>query len=98
VQRQLLPLVVELQVGEGNVADYSVDSVFRQLGVAETLDADIGIRVNRPGDPPGYAVQLDADESHPFPRLAHKIADAATWFHYKGVCGNSKAGNRFMDG
>ena len=41
VQRQLLPVIVELEVGEGHVADHRVDAVLGQLGVAEVLDADV---------------------------------------------------------
>ena len=41
VQGELLPLVVELEVGERHVADDGVDAVLGQLGVAEILDADV---------------------------------------------------------
>ena len=66
VQRQLLPAVVELDVGEGHVADHGVDAVRGQSRVAEVLDADVadrdgGARAMRPE----MLVQFDADEPHP---------------------------------
>ncbi len=42
------PLIVELEVGERHVADHRVDAVFGQLGVAETLDADVLVRGGAP--------------------------------------------------
>ena len=55
VQRQLLPVVIELEVGERHVADDGVDAAFGQLGVAEILDADVLVGVQRLGDAAGDA-------------------------------------------
>ena len=49
VQRQLLPVIIELQVGERDVADHGVDAVLGQPGVAEVLDADVVARDAAPG-------------------------------------------------
>ena len=64
VQGQLLAVIVELEVGEGHVADHGVDAVLGQLGVAEILDADVVVGVERPGDAAGDGIQFDADEAH----------------------------------
>ena len=53
----LWPPIFELDVGEGHVADHRVDAALGQLRVAEILDADVGLRVERPGDAAGDAVQ-----------------------------------------
>ena len=66
VQGQLLAVIVELEVGEGHVADHRVDAVLGQLGVAEVLDADVVFGVERPGDAAGDGIQFDADEVRPF--------------------------------
>ena len=63
VQGQLLAVIVELEVGEGHVADHRVDAVLGQLGVAEVLDADVLAGVERPGDAAGYGIQFNADEA-----------------------------------
>ena len=63
MQGQLLAVIVELEVGEGHVADYRVNAVLGQLGVAEILDADVVAGVDRPGDAAGYGVEFNADEA-----------------------------------
>ena len=65
MQREPLAVVVELDVGEGHVADHGVDAALGQPGVAEILDADVGSGVEGAGDAAGDAVQLDADEPQP---------------------------------
>ena len=67
VQRQLLPAVVELDVGEGHVADHGVDAALGQLRVAEVLDADVWPGCSARAMRPEMAVQLDADEPHARP-------------------------------
>ena len=64
MQRELLPAVVELEVGERHVADHRVDAVLGQLRVAEVLDADVLLGVERLGDAAGDGIQFDADEAH----------------------------------
>ena len=98
MEGQLLPLVVELEVGERHVADHRVNAVFGQLRVGEALDADVVFGVERLGDAAGDAIQLDADESRPFPALAHEIADAAAGFQDRGVAGNAQAGDSLVHG
>ena len=98
VQGELLAAIVELQVGERHVADHRVDAVLGQLGVAEVLDADVLVGVERLGDAAGDGVQLDADEAHPFLALAHEIAGAAAGLQDRGVVGHAQAGNRLVDG
>ena len=63
VQRQLLAVIVELEVGERHVADHRVDAVLGQPRVAEVLDADVLVGVERLGDAAGDGIQLDADEA-----------------------------------
>ena len=48
MQGQLLPVIVELEVGERHVADHRVNAVLGQLGVAEALDADVVFGVDAP--------------------------------------------------
>ena len=48
VQGQLLPVIVELEVGERHVADHGVNAVFGQSRVAEILDADVVVGVDAP--------------------------------------------------
>ena len=63
MQGELLPVIVELEVGERHVADHRVNAVFGQLGVAEILDADVLVGVERSGDAPGDGIQFNADEA-----------------------------------
>ena len=56
-------MIVELEVGERHVADHGVDAVLGQLGVAEILDADVLVGMERFGDPAGDGIQFDADEA-----------------------------------
>ena len=98
MQGELLAAIVELQVGKRHVADHRVDAVLGQLGVAEALDADVLVGVERLGDAAGNRVQLDADEAHPFLALAHEIADAAAGLQDRGIVGHSQAANRLVDG
>ena len=73
-RRQLLPAIVELEVGERHVADHRVDAVLGQARVAEVLDADVLSGWSALAMRPEMRVQLDADEAHPWPALAHEIA------------------------
>ena len=77
VQGEPLALVLELDVGEGHVADHRVDAALGKPGVAEVLDADVRLRVEGPGDAAGDGVQLDADEPHTLRGLAMKLPGAA---------------------
>ena len=90
VQGQLLAAIVELEVGERHVADHGVDPVLGQLGVAEILDADVLVGMQRLGDAAGDGIQLDADEARPFLALAHEIAGAAAWLQDRGVAGTPR--------
>src|SRR5665213_2449026 len=87
--------MVELHVGEWDVADHGVER--RKFRVAEVLDTDVGVRMARPGDPAGYAVQFDADKTHPFRGVAHEIADAAARFQDRGLGGDAKASDASVD-
>ena len=98
VQGKLLAVIVELEVGEGHVADHRVNAVLGQLGVAEVLDADVVFGVERLGDAAGNGVEFDADEAHPFLALAHEIAGAAAGLQDGGILGYAQAGNRLVDG
>ena len=96
VQGKLLPVIVELHVGERHVADHGVD--FGQSGVAEVFDADVGIGMQRLGDAAGDGVHLDADKACPWLAVAHEIAGAAAGFQDGGVAGNAEAGDGLVDG
>ena len=82
VQGELLALEVELDVGEGDVADHGVER--RELGVAEILDADVGLGMERAGDAAGDGVQLDADEPHALRCQAQESPGAATRLKDRG--------------
>ncbi len=92
VQRELLPVVVELEVGERHVADHGVDAILRQLGVAEILDADVLAGMECLGDAAGDGIEFDADEAHARLALAHEIAGAASGFQDRGTLGHAQAG------
>ena len=62
VRGEFLAAVVELQVGERDVADYRVDAALGRPGVLEALDADVGVGVQQPGDAAGDGVEFDPDE------------------------------------
>ncbi len=98
VQSELVPAIVELQVGEGHVADHRINAVFGQAGIAEVLDADVLVGVQRFGDTTRNAVQFHADETHSVRPLTHKVADAAAGFEDGCISGNSEAGDTRMDG
>ena len=98
VQGQLLAAIVELEVGEGHVADHRVDAVFGQRGVAEILDADVVAGVECSGDPAGDGIQFDADEACPGLAVAHEIAGAAAGLQDGGVGGHAQAGDGLVDG
>src|SRR5579871_10207 len=98
MERELLSLISELQVGKGDVADGRVDAICGQLRVAETLDADVVARMKGLGNAAGDGVQLDADEARPRLSVSHEIADAAAGFQHGGVSGDAQAGNRAVYG
>ena len=85
-------LVLQRQVGEGHVADHPVD--FGQAGVLEILDADVGVRVERAGDPPGNGVYLDADEAHVLRREERKTPRAAARLQHQAVVRHAQARER----
>ena len=59
MQGELLPAVVEPQVGERDVADDRIHG--RQLRVLEVLDADVRVGVQCLRDPPGERIPLDTE-------------------------------------
>ena len=89
VQRQLLAVVIELHVGEGDVADDGVE--LRQNGFLKVLDADLLVGKPGPGDAAGDGVQFHADELHAFRSVGHEIARAATRLKDEGVGRNARA-------
>ena len=93
MQRELLPVIIELQIGERHVADHGVDAILGQFGVAEILDADVRFGMKCFGNAAGNRIHLDADETHPLAGLAHEIAGAASWLQHRGISGNSQAGD-----
>ena len=72
VEGELLAVEVELDVGEGDVADHGVER--RELGIAEVLDADVGLGMEGAGDAAGDAVEFDADEPLACRGMGHEIA------------------------
>src|SRR6202011_216620 len=66
VERQLLPVIVKLEISKRHVADHRVNPVLGQPGVAEILNADVVFGVKQPCDAAGNVVELDADEAHSF--------------------------------
>ena len=77
MQGELLAVIVEANVGEGDVADDRIDPVRGQAGPLEVLDADVGLRVQGSGDAAGDLVQLDADEAEVAGGVAEEVAGAA---------------------
>ena len=86
VEGELLAVEVELDVGEGDVADHGVER--RELGVAEVLDADVGLGMERAGDAAGDGVELDADEPLAGRGVGHEIPDPASRLEDDGVGGD----------
>ena len=91
VQRMFLPAIVELEVGEGHVADDRVHAAFRQARVTEVLDPDVLPGMQCLGDAAGDQVQLDADEAHPARGQAHEIARAQPGSRTVAVGGDTQA-------
>ena len=85
-----MPLVVELEIGKGNVADHGVDAAFGQLRVAEVLDADVGLGVQGLGDAARYRIHLHADEAGLARGVAHEVAGAAARFQDRGLRGTPR--------
>ena len=82
---------VELEIGEGRIADHRINFSRGQAGVLEILDADIGSGMERPRDAAGNAFHLDTDKPHVLRRQAHEIAWAAAWFQDRRMAGDAKA-------
>ena len=74
----LLAGIVDIDVAERRIADHGVDG--RDAAILEAFDADIGLRMQGTGDPPGHRIQLDADESLAGLALGHEITGAAAGF------------------
>jgi len=89
--------VVELEVGERDVADDRVDAAVRQLRVPKTLDADVLLRVDRLGDAAGDGIEFDADEPLSWLAVAHEVADAAARFEDRGVAGDTQSADGLVD-
>ena len=99
VQRQLLAAIVELEVGERHVADHGVDAVLGQLRVAEVLDADVVVGVQRSGDAAGDGIQLDADEAHALRRpWLMKLPVPQPGSRTVALRGHAEAGNGLVHG
>ena len=93
VQRELLSAIIELQVGEGHVADHRVEAVLRQPRVAEILDPDVMVGMNGPCNAAGDGIQFAADKVHPPGAISHEVTDAATGLQYCCVARNAEAGD-----
>ena len=87
VQRQLLAAIVELEVGEGNVADRCVDAALGQLRIAEAFDPDVVPRMKGSGNPAGNRIEFDADEALFARSSADEISDAAAGLQDGGIVG-----------
>ncbi len=98
MQHQPPAAVVDLHVGERRVADDGIDAALGQPGVAEILDADVGVGVQGTGDAARHGIQLDADEPHASRGLGHEVADAAAGFEHRGPVGHAEAGQGGVHG
>ena len=99
VQGQLLPLVVELHVGERHVADHRVDAVLR----AGVVSRKFSMRMSWSGWS-ALAIRPEMESiSTPMKRapglpVAHEIAGAAARFQDRGVVGHAQAADGLVDG
>ena len=98
VQRQLLTVIVELQVRERHVADSGVDAPFGQLRVAEILDTDVVVGMQQLGDAAGNAVELNTDKAHFLGGMSYEVARAATRFEHLGIGRDAQMSEGVMDG
>ena len=96
MEGELLSVIVEFQIGEGDVADYRIK--FGQNAVAEILDTDILAGMPCFGDSPGDAVKFYPDEPHPFRSLGDEVPRTATGLQDQGIIRNAEAGNRIVHG
>src|ERR1700733_5483326 len=97
MQGELLPAILELEVGERHIADDCVEGSLRQARIAEILDADVLAGMERSSDPPGDGIQFNADEPRPRLSVAHEVAGSASWLQDRGVGGHAEARYGLMD-
>jgi hypothetical protein len=75
--------MIEFEIGEHQVADHRVGAVLGQLGVVETFDADVVLRMNGSRNATGEGVEFDAGETLAGLAVAHEDVDATTGFRYR---------------
>src|SRR3984885_6396708 len=93
VQREFLAAILELEIGEGNVADRRVDAALGERRIAEGFDSDVMIGMKGFRNPSGNSVQLDCDEPPSALSSADEIADAAARLQDGGVVGDAQSGD-----
>ena len=76
MQREACPVIVELEIGEGDIADDGVNAVLGQARIAEVFDADVVAGVERAGHPSREVIQFHADEAHAFRGVGQEVPDA----------------------
>src|SRR5438034_6706257 len=76
--------VVNGIIPEGHIGNRHVVEPVGELGVLESLRADVGVRVERLGNSGSERVDLDAGNSrvpmHRFRHQANEMTNAAGWF------------------
>ena len=75
----VIPGVVEMDLAERYVPDRRVERALRQLGVGETLVADLRVRVQRGGDMRGNRVQFDAGHRRSQRCQPDEVTRPASW-------------------
>ena len=98
VQGQLLPVVLELHVGEGHVADHRVDAVS-----GRRVSRKFSMRMSWPGWSARAMRPEMVSSSTPMKRIPcgaryRKLPGAAARLQHGGVVGDAEAGQRLVHG
>src|ERR1700690_4584036 len=92
-----MPVIFELDIGEGDVADGSVDRGLGQACILEVFDADVVVGMLCAGDLPRYMILLDANEA-PTDLPLHEVARPAAGLQNRCILGDTETINCFVHG
>ena len=94
MERVPLPLVLQLHVGKGRVADDRIEGPLGEPRVLKALDANLVLREQSLGDSPGERIELNADEVHPLGSEPQEVPAPAPGFEHGGISRHTEPGQR----
>src|SRR4051812_44249828 len=97
MERELLALILELDVGERYVADHGVDAALGQACVAEILNADVLAGMNCLCNSSRYGIHFNTDKACPRLPVTHEVASTGSWLQNGGVRGHAQAGDGLVN-